>query len=135
MDYNQQEITATIGNGHAASDAIPLLGLRLLGIYMPAAWTAGAVKLAFKVHPGLSGVGADPPAYDDSGWQQVVVLGGTVLVATLHATPTGKFIALNQDTYIAGRYLQIVGVETDGVTPVNQDAARSFRVVVGLTMS
>lgn len=133
MENYQMVLTTTIAINTAASAAIPLHeGQRLLGIWMPAAWDAGAVKLAFKTHPGTGVIGADTPAYNDSGWQQVVAQGGGLVLVTLHATPTGKYIHLaEEDTLIAAPYIQIVGVETGGEVTVNQTAARTIKVLVG----
>jgi hypothetical protein len=135
MSVYQTEITTTIAINTAASAAIPLMGQRLLGIYMPAAWTAAAVKLAFNVHPGTGVNGAEAPAYDDAGWYPVTTIAGALKLAVLHATPTGKYIQFGADDIISGRFLQIVGTDAAGTTPIVQTAARTLRLVVGESMS
>jgi len=60
-DY--RTVTATIANGASLSGEVDLGGAAILGIHMPAAWTAAV--LTFQAAPASGGTFAD--VYDDLG--------------------------------------------------------------------
>jgi len=121
--YQQQEIPASFVSGRSVSQPIPLHGQAMVGIFMPAAWDAGATKIRLNVHHGR-GV-TDTPAYNDSGWAPVYDVGGTPVEYT--AGPAGCFMTLVGADFAAGRFIQIIS--HDGTNPVAQTANRSFYVV------
>lgn len=121
--YQQQEIPASFVINRSVSQPIPLHGQALVGIFMPAAWDAGATKIRINVHHGR-GV-TDTPAYNDAGWAPVYDAGGTPVEYT--AGPAGCFMTLVGADFAAGRFVQLVS--HDGTSVVAQTAARSFYVV------
>jgi len=121
--YQQQEIPASFVSGRSVSQPIRLNGQALVGIFMPAAWDAGATKIRINVHHGRSG--GDSPAYNDAAWAPVYDVGGNPVEYT--TGPTGCFMTLVGADFAAGRFIQLVS--HDGSAPVAQTADRSFYVV------
>lgn len=124
--YQQQEIPASFVINRSVSQPIPLQGQAMVGIYMPAAWDAGATKIRLNVHHGRGlAYPNDVPAYNDAGWAPVYDVGGNPVEYT--AGPAGCFMTLVGADFAAGRFIQLIS--HDGTNPVAQTAARSFFVV------
>ena len=103
--------TATIANNESLSDAIDLADSSLVGIIMPAAWTAAGLHIAGSVD-GISYY----PLFDTAGNELGIT---TAVAAYMYSFDPGlavppKYIKLRSGT--AG-------------TPVNQGAARTFSVI------
>jgi hypothetical protein len=107
--------TVTIAESASLSAEVDLEGAALVGIHMPAAWTAA--NLTFQVAPTSGGTFYD--AYDD---------GGTEINVTAAAQ---RYIGLLSDDALslsAARFLKIRSGTTG--TPVNQAAARTLTLVL-----
>ena len=122
--YQQQAIPASFVSGRSVSQPIPLNGQAMVGIFMPAAWDAGATKIRINVHHGR-GITTDVPTYNDAAWAPVYDVGGNPVEYT--AGPVGSFMTLVGADFAAGKFIQLVS--HDGTNPVAQTAARSFFVV------
>lgn len=122
--YQQQAIPASFVSGRSVSQPIPLNGQAMVGIFMPAAWDAGATKIRINVHHGR-GIATDVPAYNDAAWAPVYDVGGNPVEYT--AGPAGAFMTLVGADFAAGKFIQLVS--HDGANHVAQTAARSFFVV------
>lgn len=70
-DLNRTTTTATIANGASLSGAVNLEGSRLLGIAMPAAWTAANLTIKTSVDGTTY-----QDAYDADGAEITIVVGG-----------------------------------------------------------
>jgi hypothetical protein len=107
--------TVTIASGASLSGAVDLEGYTLVGILMPAAWTAAA--LTFAVASTLAGTYAD--AYTDAGVE---------VSATVAAS---RYVGLRSDLAMAlaaARFLKVRSGTTG--TPVNQGDARILTLVL-----
>ena len=122
--YQQQTIPVSFVSGRSVSQPIPLNGQAMVGIFMPAAWDAGATKIRINVHHGRE-IATDVPAYNDAAWAPVYDVGGNPVEYT--AGPVGSFMTLVGADFAAGKFIQLVS--HDGTNPVAQTAARSFFVV------
>lgn len=87
MSYGRDRVAipVRIANGATASDVLAVGGLRIVGIAMPAAWTAGTIAFQAKVRQ----VAGNPAAPEYKN-----VVDGTGAVITTGTTPTA-------DTYLA----------------------------------
>jgi hypothetical protein len=103
--------TATIANGASLSGAVNLSGFTLIGIDMPASWTAANLTLQASV--------------DNSTWDNVFDQTGTEVTITAAAS---RFILLNPADFVSVRYLRVRS-GTSG-TPVNQGGARTITLIV-----
>jgi len=105
--------TATIANGESVSAPIDLANTALLGLIMPAAWTAAALTVEVSVDDSTwTGL-----AYDDLGTQCNVI-----------ASPVASSAyALNMVGLLPYRYVRLRSGTT--ATPVNQGAERIVTVV------
>jgi hypothetical protein len=103
--------TATIDNGASLSGAVNLSGFTLIGIDMPATWTAANLTLQASV--------------DNSTWDNVFDFLGTEVTITAAAS---RFILLNPADFVSVRYLKVRS-GTSG-TPVNQGGARTITLIV-----
>jgi hypothetical protein len=98
-----------IANGASLSDPIDLTGLVLVGLQMPAAWTAAAITFQ---------ASADGVTYAD------VYSAGAELSVTVSAS---QCVRLDSTIMLSFRYWKIRS-GTSG-TPVNQGAARTIMAV------
>jgi flagellar hook protein FlgE len=103
--------TATIAINQSLSPAINLSGWTLIGIKMPAAWTAADITLQASVN--------------NSTWVDVYDQLGTELTIEVDAS---RFVIINSPDLKAIRYLKIRS-GTSG-TPVNQEAARIITLIL-----
>lgn len=111
-------IPFTIANGQSLSGVVPLQGLEVVGIIMPAAWTAAA--LTFQ-----SADIADPPAGGSTTYQNIYSTGGTELNYTVDAA---RRIPVDPNAF--GRHSAVkVRSGTSGAA-VNQGADRIGYLVV-----
>ena len=106
--------TSTIANGQSLSGVIDLEGRTMVGIIMPAAWTAAS--LTFQACATQTGTYSD--LYDDSG----------IEVAVQAAAARAIAVDLAALKLAPWRYLRIRS-GTSG-TPVNQGAERILTLVV-----
>lgn len=104
--------TVTILNGAALSNAVnlTLVGGPLVGVQMPAAWTAA--NLTFQV------------SHDGTTYQDFYTSAGAEIVLTAAAA---RFIAIDPANYFGVRFVRLRS-GTAGV-PVNQDADRLLPLV------
>jgi len=93
------------------SGAVNLSGWTLIGIDMPASWTAANLTLQASV--------------DNSTWDDVFDFLGTEVTITAAAS---RFILLNPADFVSVRYLKVRS-GTSG-TPVNQGGARTITLIV-----
>lgn len=110
--------TATIASGASLSGAVDLgivnPGNKMIGIIMPAAWTAAS--MTFQTSETLDGTYTD--LYDD---------GGTELSFTVGAS---RSIGLRRDqSDVLGRWRFIQVRSGTSGTPVNQGAARTITIL------
>lgn len=103
--------TATIANGASLSDAIQTDGSTLVGIIMPAAWTAANLTLQM--------------SHDDSTYNNVYDETGTEKTIVASAS---RYILLNPADFLGANSLKVRS-GTSG-TPVNQGADRSLIFVL-----
>ena len=107
---NRTEHAVTIANGAALSDAVNLRGEVLVGVRMPAAWTAAGIT--FQV------------SMDNVTYLNAYAAGGgevaLVVVAAHH-------VALDPNGYAGFRWIKVRS--GTGAAPVNQLAERVFSVV------
>lgn len=107
----RQILTATIANAASLSDAIHLAGGRLVGLQMPAAWTAAGITLQ--------------ASFDGTTYADVYTSTGTEFSIT---TDASRFVLLDPTTLIGAQRIKLRS-GTAG-TPVNQLAERLIRVIV-----
>lgn len=116
--------TVTIANGASESGELDVAGSDILGIVIPAAWTAAAITFLAATREDLPG-NADTfaPLYDDAGNEVTIASAGVV---------AGRFIALRPDiaplTRAPWRIKLRSGIAGAAVT---QGAARTLQVVLG----
>lgn len=103
--------TATIANGASLSDAIQTDGATIVGISMPAAWTAA--NLTFQASHDDATFNN---VYDEIGTEKTVIVS------------TDRHIVLNPVDFIGANSIKIRS-GTAG-TPVNQGAARSIVILL-----
>lgn len=103
--------TVTIASGQALSGAIDLLGYNLVGVQMPAAWTAA--NLTFQ--GSIDGTNFYD-LYDGSA------------EINLSAAAASRYLALTPSQFAGVRYLKVRSGTTG--TPVNQAADRSLTLIV-----
>lgn len=120
---NTSRTTVTIANGASQSSEIDASGSDILGIEMPAAWTAAAITVlaaSREDSPASGGAATFNPIHDDAG----VELSFTVAA--------GRFVALRPDIapLTRGPWRLKLRSGTAGV-PVNQAAERTIVVVLG----
>ena len=99
--------TATIANGQSLSAAIDLKGRPLIGIVIPAAWTAA--KRTFQV------------SLDGTTYNNLYNLQGDELTSE---ASTNRFIAMTQFEFLPVRYVKVRSGTS--AVPVNQGAARTI---------
>jgi len=104
-----QEITATIANGQSLSDAVALGGACLIGLYMPAAWTAAVLTLV-RVRDGT-----EYPVEDADGTETTI----TVEAGKFYQLPAGKIDGVESLKIRSGT----------SAAAVNQGASRSVVLV------
>ena len=105
---------ATIANGASVTEMIPVQGKALVGVLMPASWTAAA--LGFKVSLNGSPRSADlVPVYTNNGTPMTT--------AALTAATFVPFPAL--DAFF-GPFIQIASVTANTTTGVAQGAERTL---------
>ena len=107
---NPSESTATIANGASLSGAVDLAGKTLLGIIMPATWTAA--NLTFQV--STDGI-TYYDLYDNIGTEKTIL------------SASNRFIFTVPADWVGVRYVKVRS-GTAG-TPVNQAAARDIKLV------
>lgn len=108
----QVVVDVVIANGQSLSAAIDLGTRRLVGIVIPAAWTAA--NLTFQAGPAADAI---VDLYDGGGTEKAVTVGGAA-----------RFIALNPADWLGVRHLKLRS-GTTGV-PVNQAAARTVKLIL-----
>lgn len=111
MPDRLEELTVTIANGASLSGAVSLAGLLLVGIVMPASWTAA--DLTFQA------------SRDGSTYNNVYDEGG--LEVTVDAA-VSRHIVIDPARFAGCEYLKVRS-GTSGVA-VNQAAARSLVLIV-----
>lgn len=105
-----ETVSATIASGQSLSGAVNLAGCRLVGLVMPAAWTAAS--LTFQVsHDGTT----YNDLYDDAGNEYTVVAAAS------------RYIGLVGMDWEAVRFLKVRS--GTAATPVNQAAQRVIVLV------
>lgn len=105
--------TATIAAGASLSDAIEIDGSALVGIVMPATWTAANLTVQMSHNDSTFN-----NVYDEVGTEKAIVVS------------TSRYILLNPADYIGCNSLKVRS-GTAG-TPVNQVAAASIIFVLML---
>ena len=120
MSYGRDRtlVPVNIPNGTALSGEVNVGPLRIVGIIMPAAWTAGA--LTFKA------VATQTNLYATPTYAEVVDIAGAAMTVATPAAAT--YIALADTVALVALGRLIVRSGTSGV-PVNQAAARDFFLV------
>jgi len=113
MSYPElrETVEVTIASGASLSDAADLTGGALVGIIMPAAWTAASLTFQGSVDDSTYN-----NVYNDSGSEYTV------------AADASRLIVLDPADFVSARHLK-VRAGTSG-TPVNQGAARTITLVV-----
>ncbi|MBZ5621452.1 MAG: hypothetical protein LAQ69_22410 [Acidobacteriia bacterium] len=107
------QIAVTIGSGTAESGAVFTQGMVLVGVIMPAVWTAA--NLGIKA--GLA-AGSLQAAYDNAGG---------LLQAVVAAS---AFVALPSDSTVFAPWISVTSINTDkSGSAVNQGAARSITLL------
>lgn len=104
-------ISVAIGVGASLSAAVDLAGCSLVGIHMPAAWTAAG--LTFQA------------SEDGSSFDNLYDGGGTEKSLTVAAS---RYVLLPPDDWVSVRYLKVRS-GTSGV-PVNQTGGATLILVV-----
>jgi len=120
MSYGRDRtlVPVNIPNGTALSGEVNVGPLRIVGIIMPAAWTAGA--LTFKA------VATQTNLYATPTYAEVMDIAGAAMTVATPAAAT--YIALADTVALVALGRLIVRSGTSGV-PVNQAAARDFFLV------
>lgn len=106
-----ENVTATIAASGSLSAEVNLGGLRLFGIYMPAAWTAAV--LTFQASP------------DGTNWYDVYDKDGNEVTAQAAAS---RFVSLDPVVFAAAAYIKVRS-GTSG-TPVVQSAERALSLAL-----
>ena len=107
-------LETTIANGESLSGLVELGTLTLVGIEIPADWTAANLTLQTTNESG----GTLVDVYDKAGNEYTITVGGT-----------SRFIALDKsDLQGIGRFIKLRS-GTSG-TPVNQGADRVLKLIV-----
>ncbi len=109
-------LEVTIPNGAALSEVFAVQGLAIVGLFMPAAWTAAAI--GFKI--GNNNRAADCVSVYGAGGDPMTT--GVLTAAT--------YVAFPASDAIFGPFMQIASVTTLTVTGVNQGADRVLLLVV-----
>jgi hypothetical protein len=118
---NLRAVSLTIASGASASEMFATQGDAILGLIMPAAWTAA--DIAYK--SCISGNTRD--------LQQVYDAGGSPEKCVVSA---GVNVAFPQGDVIFAPFLQLISVSTaDDTTAVTQGGARTVIVLLGRFMS
>ena len=104
-------LTATIANGVALAGAVELGGSALVGIQMPAAWTAANLTAQISVDGTTY-----QDMYDDEGNEVTITAAAS------------RFIQLIPSEWAGVHYIKLRSGTTG--TPVNQGAARTLTLVV-----
>ena len=107
---NRTEHTVTIANGAALSNAVNLRGEVLVGLRMPAVWTAAGIT--FQV------------SMDNVTYQDLYAAGGGEVALTVVAAHQ---VALDPDGYAGARWVKVRS--GTGAVPVNQGAERVFSII------
>ena len=94
--------TVTIASGASTSEWIAPQGKALIGIQMPAAWTAAKIAINAGVSPNSLG-----QVYDNAGNRAAVTVAAS------------EFIAIPLDSAVFAPYLSLSSVDGSG-NPVNQ---------------
>lgn len=102
-------VTVTIENGAAVSSGVEIGNAALVGVAMPAGWTAATV-----------GVQASA---DGQTWLDVKDTSGTEYGLTADA---GEYIIIPPDDLLGPRYLRLLSGSSD--SPVQQEAERKLRL-------
>lgn len=109
--------TATIPNGTAVSGTIDLSGgngLTLVGILMPASWTAAALGFQITLDGGTT-------------WTDVTNTSGALVQI---ASPTGgSYLALDPADFASLAKFRLHSAASGATTDVNQGADRAFTLV------
>lgn len=103
--------TATIANGASLSDAVQLDGSALVGIVMPATWTAANLTIQASHNDSTYN-----NVYDELGTEKTIVAAAS------------RYISLNPADFAGSDSIKVRS-GTAG-TPVNQAAARSVILVL-----
>ena len=107
-------LETTIANGESLSSLIELGSLTLVGIEIPAGWTAANLTLQTTNESG----GTLVDVYDKAGSEYTITVGGA-----------SRFIVLDKsDLQGIGRFIKLRS-GTSG-TPVNQGADRVLKLIV-----
>lgn len=117
--FHRSAISATIPNGTALSNIVDLQESRLVGIEMPAAWTAA--DLTFRGGAGTSSSESAPTVqdvYDDAA--ELTLTGGAARVVLFNP-------GTNVDRLMP-RYVQVRS--GTAAAPVNQGADRVIRLLL-----
>lgn len=103
----------TIANGVSKSEMIATDGMALVGIFMPAAWTAA--DIGYEI------------GWDGNQLDTFAVYSGSGIASTTVATAS-TFITFPATDSFYGPFLKLTSVAAGGgsVTPVNQGAARDL---------
>jgi hypothetical protein len=109
--FNIQKTTVTIANGASLSSAGDLGGTRLVGIIMPAAWTAAALTFQVSYDGGTTFANL----YDEYGLEYTVT------------ADAGRAIKVPALDFLIGAQVKVRS-GTSG-TPANQGAARDLILV------
>lgn len=110
MPVSHTTLQATIASGASLSDALDLIGYDLVGIEMPAAWTAAAITLQ--------------SSSDGVTYRNVYSASGTELSLTVDAS---RYVHV--DSTVAGLLQRFVKIRSGtAAVPVNQAAARLLGV-------
>jgi hypothetical protein len=102
--------TATIANGASLSGTIDTKGRTLVGIEMPAAWTAASMTYQVSM--------------DGANWRDLYNGDGDELTT---AVSTSRFVAFSWYEFLPVRYVKIRSGSSG--TPVNQGGARTLTIV------
>lgn len=115
--------TVTIANAASLSGKIDMENYRLVGLIMPAAWTAANITL-LAAHPdgGLTG---DPPVPADGDFFDVYDKGGTEYIITAAAS---RYISLSPLDLAAVKWVRLRS--GTAAVPVAQGAARTIMVLL-----
>jgi hypothetical protein len=107
-----ETLSATIASGAALTGSLNLGGLRLVGIVMPATWTAAVVT--FQVSP-------------DGGvtWANMYDINGNEVTAQ---TATGRAIMLDPTLYAGVQYMQVRSGAS--AAPVNQAQNSTLQLIL-----
>lgn len=108
----RREVTVTIANGGHTSDAEDMVGYLLVGLSMPAAWTAA--DIAFEVGDG------------DGTYRDAYDFDGNIIAATVAAN---RYIAFGDMAFQGVRRVKVKSVTTaDNTVEQAQGAERIIRL-------